>query len=47
MLRQGQPVFLDDMNLDALRAALPVPVRVVEGAADIVASVLGPVGESS
>ena len=31
MLRQGQPVFLDDMNLDALRAALPVPVRVVEG----------------
>ena len=47
MLRQGQPVFLDDMNLDALRAALPVPVRVVEGAADIVASVLGPVSESS
>ena len=47
MLRQGQPVFLDDMNLDALRAALPVPVRVVEGAADIVASVLGPVRESS
>ncbi len=47
MLRQGQPVFLDDMTLDALRAALPVPVRVVEGAADIVASVLGPVSESS
>ena len=47
MLRQGQPVFLDDMDLDTLRAALPVPVRVVEGAADIVASVLGPSGESS
>ena len=47
MLRQGQPVFLDDMTLDTLRAALPVPVRVVEGAADIVASVLGPVSESS
>ena len=47
MLRQGQPVFLDDMDLDTLRAALPVPVRVVEGAADIVASVLGPASESS
>ena len=47
MLRQGQPVFLDDMTLDTLRAALPVPVRVVEGAADIVASVLGPDSESS
>ncbi len=47
MLRQGQPVFLDDMDLDTLLAALPVPVRVVEGAADIVASVLGPSGESS
>ena len=41
MLRQGQPVFLDDMTLDALAEQLPVPIRIVHGAADIVASVLG------
>ena len=41
MLRQGQPVFLDDMSLEELRQQLPVPVRIVYGAADIVASVLG------
>ena len=46
MLRQGQPVFLDDMTLKQVRDALPVPVRVVHGAADIVASVLNPVGKS-
>ena len=41
MLRQGQPVFLDDMSLEELRQQLPVPVRIVYRAADIVASVLG------
>jgi putative radical SAM enzyme (TIGR03279 family) len=46
MLRQGHPVFLDDMTLDELRAQLPVPVRIVHGAADIVASVLGRVGKT-
>ena len=46
MLRQGQPVFLDDMTLMQVRDALPVPVRIVHGAADIVASVLNPVGKS-
>ena len=46
MLRQGQPVFLDDMTLEDLRKQLPVPVRIVHGAADIVASVLSPVGKS-
>ena len=46
MLRQGHPVFLDDMTLDELRAQVPVPVRVVHGAADIVASVLGRVGKT-
>ena len=46
MLRQGQPVFLDDMTLEQVRQALPVPVRIVQGAADIVASVLGQLGES-
>ena len=47
MLRQGQPIFLDDMTLDQLRQAIPVPVRIVHGAADIVASVLGHIGEIS
>ena len=46
MLRQGQPVFLDDMTLDHLREQLPVPIRIVHGAADIVASVLGSIGKS-
>ena len=46
MLRQGQPVFLDDMTLEMLREALPVPIRIVHGAADIVASVLSPLGKS-
>ena len=39
-MRQGQPVFLDDMTLETVQAQLPVPIRVVHGAADIVASVL-------
>ena len=34
-------VFLDDVTLDELRGQLPVPIRIVHGAADIVASVLG------
>ena len=46
MLRQGQPVFLDDMTLDALAAQLPVPIRIVHGAADVVDSVLGAVRKS-
>ena len=41
MLRQGQPVFLDDMTLEELRQRLPVPIRIVHGAADIVAAALG------
>ena len=40
MMRQGQHVFLDDMTLETVQAQLPVPIRVVHGAADIVASVL-------
>ena len=46
MLRQGQPVFLDDMTLSQLQQRLPVQVRVVHGAADIVASVLRSLGKS-
>ena len=41
MLRQGEPVFLDDMTLSQLEDRIKVPIRVVHGAADIVAAVLG------
>ena len=47
MLRQGDPVFLDDMTLDQLRATLPVPIRIVHGAAEIVASALGFIEKST
>jgi len=41
MLRQGEPVFLDDQRLEAVAAQLPVPVQLVGGAAEIVAACLG------
>ncbi len=45
MLRQGEPVFLDDLRLEELEAQLPVPVQLVQGAADLVAVCLGQSGE--
>ncbi|MFZ9849606.1 MAG: TIGR03279 family radical SAM protein [Vulcanococcus sp.] len=41
MLRQGEPVFLDDQRLEDVAARLPVPLRLVQGADDIVAACLG------
>ena len=41
MLRQGEPVFLDDQRLETVAAQLPVPVQLVGGAAEIVAACLG------
>jgi putative radical SAM enzyme (TIGR03279 family) len=41
MLRQGEPVFLDDLTLAELEARLPVPVVPLEGADDLVAVSLG------
>jgi hypothetical protein len=41
VLRQGEDVFLDDLRLDQVRGALPVPIRIVQGADDIVAACLG------
>ena len=41
MLRQGEPVFLDDQTLESVAAQLPVPLRLVQGADDIVAACLG------
>ncbi|BEV35191.1 TIGR03279 family radical SAM protein [Synechococcus sp. M16CYN] len=47
MLRRGQQVFLDDMTLEAVQRQITVPIRVVYGAADIVASVLGSAKKTS
>lgn len=41
MLRQGEPVFLDDQPLEAVAAQLSVPLTLVGGAAEIVAACLG------
>ena len=41
MLRQGEPVFLDDRRLETVAEQLPVPIRLVHGADDIVAVCLG------
>ncbi|MGB5239231.1 MAG: TIGR03279 family radical SAM protein, partial [Prochlorococcaceae cyanobacterium] len=37
MLRQGEPVFLDDFKLEDLQRRLPAPIRLVQGADDFVA----------
>jgi putative radical SAM enzyme (TIGR03279 family) len=47
MLRQGEPVFLDDLRLEELEARLPVPVELVSGAADLVAACIGDAGVHS
>ncbi|CAK6701512.1 TIGR03279 family radical SAM protein [Synechococcus sp. CBW1107] len=41
MLRQGEPVFLDDLGLEELQLRLPVPIRLLQGADDLVAACLG------
>lgn len=41
VLRQGAPVFLDDLSLDQFRGQCPVPVRLVDGADDFVAACIG------
>ncbi|MCP9798489.1 MULTISPECIES: TIGR03279 family radical SAM protein [unclassified Cyanobium] len=41
MLREGEEVFLDDTTLADLRRQLPVPVRLLGGADDLVAACLG------
>jgi putative radical SAM enzyme (TIGR03279 family) len=41
MLRQGDDVFLDDLSLAQVQAALPVPIQLVGGADDLVAACVG------
>ena len=47
MLREGEPVFLDDCPLAALQEQLPVPVRLIGGADDLVAVCLGRAGSAA
>ena len=44
MLRQGEPLFLDDQRLESIAAQLPVPLQLVQGADEIVAACLGNAG---
>ena len=41
MLRQGDPIFLDDMTLSELSTSLGVPICIVDGADEIVAAAIG------
>ncbi|MEB3317546.1 MAG: TIGR03279 family radical SAM protein [Cyanobacteriota bacterium] len=47
MLRQGEPVFLDDTTLEELRQKLPVPIRLITGADDLVAVCSGKLGQGA
>ena len=40
LLRQGQPVFLDDLSLEVVEQRLGIPLQVVGGAAEVVAACL-------
>lgn len=46
MLRQGEALFLDDWRLEDLESRLPVPVHLLQGAADLVTVCLGKDNES-
>jgi len=46
MLRQGEPVFLDDLTLKQLEQQLPVPITLLHDAADLVQACLGSAMES-
>ena len=46
MLRQGESLFLDDWRLEDLESRLPVPVHLLQGAADLVTVCLGKSNES-
>ncbi len=45
MLRQGEKVFLDDTSLEELVSQLPVPIRLMTGADDLVAVCIGTPGD--
>ncbi len=41
MLRHGDEVFLDDMTVEQVGKSLKVPIKIVHGAADVVAAAMG------
>ena len=47
LLRQGEPVFLDDTTLEDLAKQLPVPIRLITGADDLVAVCSGTTGQGA
>ncbi|MEB3302435.1 MAG: TIGR03279 family radical SAM protein [Cyanobacteriota bacterium] len=47
LLRQGEPVFLDDTTLEDLAKQLPVPIRLITGADDLVAVCSGSTGQGA
>jgi putative radical SAM enzyme (TIGR03279 family) len=47
MLRQGEPVFLDDTTLEEVQRHVPVPLRLVSGADDLVAVCVGRPGQGA
>ena len=47
MLRQGDPVFLDDLTLAELERRLPVPVQLVVDAADLVQVCMGQLSKAA
>jgi putative radical SAM enzyme (TIGR03279 family) len=47
MLRQGEAVFLDDTTLEELAKQVPVPIRLITGADDLVAVCSGRPGEGA
>lgn len=47
LLRQGEPVFLDDTTLEEVANQLPVPIRLITGADDLVAVCSGTFGEGA
>ncbi len=46
MLKEGTTVFLDDMTIEQISNALQISIRIVHGAADIVAALIGDCDES-
>jgi hypothetical protein len=47
MLREGEEVFLDDLQVEDLRRRLPVPVQLIGGADDLVAACLSATGHGA
>jgi putative radical SAM enzyme (TIGR03279 family) len=47
MLRQGEKIFLDDTSVEQIASQLPVPIRLITGADDLVAVCAGTPGDGA